>query len=681
MEKYTREQALEKSIEYFNGDELAADIFVKKYALSDGNDYYELTPKDMHKRLAKEFTRIEKKYPNPMSEQEIFDLMDRFKYVVPQGSPMSAIGNNFQVQSTSNCFVIQSPYDSYGGILKSDQELVQIAKRRGGIGFDLSTIRPKGMRTNNAAKTTDGLGVFMERYSNSTREVAQNGRRGALMLTISVHHPEILTFTNIKRDLVKVTGANISVRLSDEFMNAVENDKEYEVRWPVDSKEPKIKDKISARDVWHTIIENAHASAEPGLLFWDTAKKMTPADVYEDEGFGSVSTNPCGEIILSPYDSCRLLLVNLLSFVKNPFTKDAYFDYELYDNIVQKAQRLMDDMIDLELEKIDKIILKIKKDPEPIEVKQTELLLWQNIRSACQHGRRTGLGITALGDTLAALGIRYGSNKSIEYTEKIYKQLCLSSYTSSINLAKERGSFPICNVEKEMGHIFINRVLENLPKDVVEIYKKHGRRNIANTTTAPAGSVSCLTQTTSGIEPAYLLEYTRRRKLMHNEDLEPDFIDNIGDRWIEYKVYHHGLERWMEISGKKDIGSSPYHKATSNEISWVNKIKMQGVAQKWICHAISNTTNIPDSSSVETVKEIYMTAWKHNCKGATVYRDGSRDGVLVQNKDEPKYYDIITEDGGSLRLKLDEMVEYQGDRMTVEELLNKKLSELENDQD
>lgn len=681
MDPYTREQALESSIEYFNGDELAADIFVKKYALSDGEKYYERTPDEMHIRLAKEFARIEKKYPNPLTEDEIYDHLKGFKHIVPQGSPMSAIGNNLQVQSTSNCFVIDSPHDSYGGILLADQELVQIAKRRGGIGFDISKIRPRGERTNNAAKTTDGIGVFMERFSNSTREVAQNGRRGALMQTISIHHPEIRTFVNIKKDLNKVTGANISVRLSDEFMQAVQEDTDVELRWPVErTKKPKIRQMVNARELWDEIIQNAHATAEPGLLFWDTALRMTPSDIYADEGFRSIATNPCGEIILSAYDSCRLLLVNLLSFVKNPFTKDAYFDYKHYGKVVQIAQRLMDDMIDLELEKIDKILKKVESDPEPEHVKMAEINLWKKIRKACSTGRRTGLGVTAVGDTLAALGVKYGSDESIDVVEELYKHLALNSYTSSIIMAEERGSFSICDTEKESKHPFIKRILKNLPSGIVKKYKKHGRRNIANTTTAPAGSVSCETQTTSGIEPSYLLEYTRRRKLMHNEEMDPDFVDSVGDRWVEYKVYHHGYKKWMEVSGKSDVEESPYFGATSNDINWVNKIKMQAAAQKWVCHAISNTTNVPESASVETIKEIYMEGWKSGCKGVTVYRDKSRDGVLVQDK-KTKYYDVTTEDGGSMRLKLDDVIEYQGKRMTVEKLLNDKLLELADDQD
>lgn len=667
MKSYTREQALEKSIKYFNGDELAADVFVKKYALSDKGRFYEQDPNDMHKRLSKEFARIEKKYSNPMSEEEIFSLIEKFKYIVPQGSPMSAIGNDYQIQSTSNCFVIKAPYDSYGGILLTDQQLVQIAKRRGGIGFDISSIRPKGMIANNAAKTTDGIGVFMERYSNSTREVAQNGRRGALMLTISIHHPEIATFINAKRNLDKVTGANISVRLSDEFMKAVENNEDYELRWPVDSKNPTIKQKISANAIWDQIIENAHASAEPGLLFWDTAKRMTPSDIYED--FQSESTNPCGEIFLSAYDSCRLLLINLLSFVVNPYRPDAYFDYALYSSVAEKAQRLMDDMIDLELEKIDKILEKIKNDPEPEHVKAIEIDLWNNIKNACENGRRTGLGVTAVGDGLAALGIQYGSEESIEMVENMYRQLTVSSYTSSIKMAEERGAFKVFDTEKEKGHPFIERILAELPKDILEKYYKYGRRNIANTTTAPAGSVSCLTQTTSGIEPVYLLEYTRRRKLMHNEDMVPDFVDALGDKWVEYKVYHNGFKKWMEVTGKTDCKESPYNKSTSNEIDWVNKVKLQAAAQKWICHAISNTTNIPEETSVETVKDIYMAGWKSGCKGVTVYRNNSRTGVLITKKENKKKYEIVIEDGSSMLLEEDEIIEYNGKSTKLSEII------------
>ena len=624
-------EALQQSREYFKGDELAANVFVSKYALTDKKGcLHELTPDDMHIRMSQEFARIEKNYPNPLSEEEIYELLKEFKYVIPQGSPMSGIGNPYQIQSLSNCFVIESPYDSYGGILKVDQELVQIAKRRGGVGFDLSTIRPKGRSTGNCARTTDGIEIFMDRYSNSCREVAQGGRRGALMLTISVHHPQIKDFVEIKRDLKRVTGANVSVRLSDEFLSAVEANGTFELRFPVDSKNPEVSELINAQDLWDDIIESAHECAEPGLLFWDTAKKLTPSDIYADMGFGSTSTNPCGEIILSPYDSCRLMVVNLLSFVKKPFTGNAFFDYKHYSEVVQKAQRLMDDMIDLEIEQVQKIIVKIGSDPEPNSVKDAEHNLWTNIETMARLGRRTGLGVTAVGDALAALNIRYGSNKSIKTVEKFYKTLAVSAYKSSCIMAKERGSFEAHDHELERGHPFLERIWEAAP-DVYDMSKKYGRRNIALTTTAPAGSVSTLTQTTSGIEPAYLLKYTRRKKI--NKDADPDarvdFIDDSGDRWQEYDVYHHGYKKWMETTGREDVEDSPYWKATSNDIDWVQKVKVQAAAQKWICHAISNTTNVPADTDVETVKQIYLAGWKLGCKGVTVYRDGARSGVLV----------------------------------------------------
>ena len=670
MRTYTRKTCLAKSINYFNGDDLAAEVFVSKYALSDGKgNYFETTPRGMHKRLAKEFARMEKRFPNPMSEDEIFDLLDGFRQIVPQGSPMSAVGNPYQMQSTSNCFVIQSPYDSYAGILKTDQEIVQIAKRRGGVGLDISTIRPRGLATANAAKTTDGIGVFMQRYSNSTREVAQNGRRGALMQTCSIHHPEIRTFINIKRDKTKVTGANLSVRLSDEFLQAVDDGTDVELRWPINAAEPTIVEYTDARVLWEEIIENAWASAEPGLLFWDTAIRMTPSDIYTDEGFGSVSTNPCGEIILSPYDSCRLLLINLKSFVLDPFTSEASFDWIEFAKVVQKAQRLMDDLIELELERIDMILDKIDKDPEPDEVKSYERLLWMRVRDACSNGRRTGLGVTAVGDAVAALGIRYGSADSIATVEKIYKTLAVNSYTSSIIMAKERGKFPVCNVEKESGHTFIERIKAELPPHILEMYQQYGRRNIANTTTAPAGSVSCMTQTTSGIEPAYKLEYTRRRKLMEGETLDPDFIDDSGDRWVEYDVYHHGFREWMEVSGQREAKDSPYWKSTSDDIDWINKVKLQAAAQKWVCHAISNTTNVPADTPMETIKEIYMTGWKYGCKGVTVYRDGCRDGVLVQkNGTFEQEYEIVLEDGVVIKAKDSDTVEWNGEQMSVADL-------------
>ena len=627
-------EAYESSLEYFGGDELAANVFVTKYALTnkDGR-ILEKNPDDMHQRLATEFARIESKYKNPMSYDEIYSLLKDFKYVIPQGSPMSGIGNPHQIQSISNCFVVESPHDSYGGILKSDQELVQIAKRRGGVGFDLSTIRPRGRTTANCARTTDGIEVFMDRFSNSCREVAQNGRRGALMLTISVHHPQIRDFIRIKRDLKRVTGANISVRLSDEFMNAVESSSEFELRWPVDSTSPKVSEQTDAKDLWHEIIESAHASAEPGLLFWDTAKRLTPTDIYESEGFGSTSTNPCGEIILSPYDSCRLMVVNLLSFVKNPFTSKAEFDYSKMSETVQKAQRLMDDMIDLEIEQIGKILEKIESDPEPIEVKKIEMQLWKNIENMALTGRRTGLGVTAVGDTVAALGVRYGSPESIDLVEKLYKSLTVNAYRSSCILAKERGAFQVHDHNKERGHEFLERIWEEAP-DVYKMSKETGRRNIAITTTAPAGSVSVMTQTTSGIEPAFLLHYTRRKKLTEN-DLEArvDFIDDSGDRWQEYTVYHKPFKRWMDEndSGLTDSSDSPYAGACSNDIDWVSKVKVQAAAQKWICHAISNTTNLPKDTGIDVVKDVYMTGWKSGCKGVTIYRDGSRDGVLLSS--------------------------------------------------
>jgi ribonucleoside-diphosphate reductase alpha chain len=634
----SRDKAYAASLEYFGGDELAASVFVDKYALKDlqGN-LHELTPTDMHRRLAREFARIESKYDNPMSEKEIYALLSDWQ-IVPQGSPMSAIGNDFQYQSLSNCFVIESPYDSYAGILKADQEQAQIMKRRGGVGFDISTIRPKGLVTANAARTTDGIGVFMERFSNTCREVAQGGRRGALMLSIDVHHPEIRTFINIKRDLKKVTGANISIRLTDEFMQAVKDGGKAHLRFPVqkDAKHT-VENWVDAKELWHEIIEAAWASAEPGLLFWDTVKKRTPTEAYASVGYSSTSTNPCGEIVLSPYDSCRLLLVNVYKFVKNPFTSAASFDQKGYNEAVFKAQRLMDDLIDLEIEAVDKIIDKIKNDPEPEDVKRSELDLWNKIRSAALGGRRTGLGITALGDTLAALGFVYGSDTSIQMTETIYRTLAVNAYRSSIQMAKERGAFPVFSHNLEKDHVFIKQILEAAP-DLAEDYNKYGRRNIALTTTAPAGSVSVLTQTTSGIEPAFMLSYKRRKKIMGDDpNVKVDFVDPLGDKWQEYKVYHHAFKKWMDVTGKTDdqVQESPYWGGTANDIDWVKKVDLQAVAQKWICHSISNTTNIPNSTSVDVVKEIYMRGWETGCKGVTIYRDGCRTGVLVAETPTP----------------------------------------------
>ena len=646
---YTYQQAYERCLKYFSGDELAANVVVTKYLLANASgDLIESSPEEMHRRLASELGRIEKKYPNPMSESEIYELLKDFKNVVPQGSPMSGIGNNLRVQSLSNCFVIPAPEDSYGGILKTDQELVQIAKRRGGVGFDLSTIRPKGLNTANAARTTDGIEVFMDRFSNSCREVAQGGRRGALMLTISVHHPQILDFIKIKRDLTRVTGANISVRVSDKFMEAVKGNLEFNLEWPTPcarapGEEPKISRSANAKEIWDSLIEGAHAAAEPGILFWDTAKAMTPSDIYEDEGFGSVSTNPCGEIILSPYDSCRLMLVNLTAFVKNAFTPEkSSFDFVKMRDICIKAQRLMDDMIDLEVEQIDKILAKINDDPESIDVKSRERLLWENVKTVAVNGRRTGLGITGLGDALAMVGVKYGSAESVGLVEDIYKTLALGAYESSCVLAQERGAFEVYDFKKESGHPFIERIYEAAP-ELREMARKTGRRNIALTTTAPAGSVSVLTQTTSGIEPAFMLHYTRRKKLTGQDaDARVDFVDESGDKWQEYTVYHHGFKQWMDTLSKEDlqmypvedlVKASPYAGATANEINWVSKVEMQAAAQKWVCHAISNTTNLPAETDIDTVKNVYMTGWESGCKGVTVYRDGSRSGVLVATEE------------------------------------------------
>ena len=643
---YTFEEAINASKEYFAGDDLAANVFVSKYALQDNDgNYLEKTPRDMHIRLAKEFVRIENKYPNPMSEEEIFDLLDNFKYIVPQGSPMSGVGNNFKIQSVSNCFVIESPYDSYGGILSTDQEQVQIMKRRGGVGFDVSRIRPKGMITSNAAKTTDGIEVFLDRFSNSCREVAQGGRRGALMLSISVHHPQIMDFIKIKNDLLRVTGANISVRVTDEFMKAVENKTYYCQQWPIQEhlknyESPKITQLASAEEIWNELVKAARNTGEPGCLFWDTATSRTPSDIYAAEGFSSTSTNPCGEIILSPYDSCRLMVINLTSFVINKWESSAYFDYKKFTEIAMKAQKLMDDLIDIEVEQIDKILEKIEDDSEPSEVKYIERNLWQKIRNAAVSGRRTGLGITGLGDTLAMLNIKYGSNQSIGSTEKIYKVLAVASYMSSIDLAIERGPFPVWDYEKEKNHEFLSQIIDELPVPYGDKYQKSGRRNIANTTTAPVGSVSCLTKTTGGIEPVFKTHYVRRKKINPNDTAaRVDFVDTLGDKWIEFDVAHHGLVDWYETTSNLEshpglnwseiVKKSPYYKATANEIDFNAKVRIQAAAQRWVCHAISNTTNLPGDVDEDTVKDLYMSAWKLGCKGITVYRDGSRSGVLV----------------------------------------------------
>lgn len=644
MQVYAYSQVFEASVEYFKGDEFAAKVFVDKYALQNlKGEFLELTPRDMHKRLAKEFARIERKYPNPLDEEVIFSLLDRFQYIVPQGSPMSAIGNPYQLQSLSNCFVIQGVYsdklDSYGGIMLADQELAQIMKRRGGCGLDISGIRPKDVLTNNAARTTDGIAVFMERFSNTCREVAQNGRRGAEMQTISVNHPEIETFINIKRDLKKVTGANISIKLNDEFMRAVKKGADYDLRWPVDvsASKAKVTKRVNAKAVWDQIIDSAWTSAEPGLLFWDTVKKHTPSDLYAEFGHNSISTNPCGEIVLPAYDACRLLVLNLSSYVKNSFSKDAVFDFKKFHQHAIVAQRLMDDIIDLELECIDRIIAKVQADPEPAEAKVTELRLWEKIRDMNISGRRTGLGITALGDTLAMLGIKYGSKASIDMTYKIYRALAVASHTSSCIMAKERGAFPIFDYNLEKNHEYLNSIFDDCTPEVRKMWKKTGRRNIANSTTAPAGSVSALTQTTSGIEPVYMLSYVRRKK--HNpsdKSARIDFVDAMGDAWQEFTVYHQGVQRWMDSTGEKDIQKSPYWGATSNEIDWVASVDIQAAAQKSIDHSISKTCNLPETATRELVSQVYMRAWEAGCKGFTVYRDKCRDGVLIQKSEAKK---------------------------------------------
>jgi ribonucleoside-diphosphate reductase alpha chain len=635
---YSKSEVLERTSAYFDHDELAPDVFMK-YALRDKDDnILEVDPDQMHRRLAREFARIESKYPNPMGEDEIYDLLKNFDDVVPQGSPMSGIGNPHQLQSLSNCFVIDQPHDSYAGILFSDQEQVQIMKRRGGVGFDISTIRPKGQPTSNAARTTDGIGVFMERFSNSCREVAQGGRRGALMLTIDCRHPEIETFIDIKRDLKKVTGANISIRFTDEFMQAVEGNTGFCLRWPVEAhpEDAEIVKMVDAKQIWDKFVDAAWSSAEPGALFWDTVVNNGIVDCYRDVGYKTISTNPCGEIPLSPYDSCRLMVVNLTSFVNDPFTDYARFDFDRFNNVVMKAQRLMDDLVDLEVECVDRVLEKIENDPQPKHVKQIERDLWEKVRAAGLNGRRTGLGVTGLGDTIAALGARYGDNCSIDITREIYKALAVGAHRSSLIMARERGAFPVWDYEKEKDHTYLKRVISSCNGSYYDMWKATGRRNIALTTTAPVGSVSCLTRTTSGIEPAFLLSYKRRRKITQGDlTSRVDFVDPMGDKWQEYTVYHHWFKKWMDVTGKSDPKESPYWGGTANDIDWVKSVEIQAVAQEWIDHSISKTCNLPNTATRETVNDVYLRAWKSGCKGFTVYRDGCRTGVLVQ-VDEPK---------------------------------------------
>lgn len=652
-EIYTFDEAYNASLEYFRGDELAAKVWVSKYALKDSEgNIYEKTPEDMHWRLANEVGRIEKKYANPLSEKELFDLFDRFKYIIPQGSPMTGIGNDFQVASLSNCFVIGmgDSADSYGAIIRIDEEQVQLMKRRGGVGHDLSHIRPKGSPVKNSALTSTGLVPFMERYSNSTREVAQDGRRGALMLSVSIKHPDAEDFIDAKLEQGKVTGANISVKIDDDFMKAASEGKPYLQKYPIDSDTPKYEKTINAQKLWEKIVHNAWRSAEPGVLFWDTIVRESVPDCYADLGFRTVSTNPCGEIPLCPYDSCRLLAINLYSYVVNPFKENACFDFELFGKHVRLAQRIMDDIIDLESEKIDKILEKIDSDPESEEVKSSERHLWEKIRRKTLEGRRTGVGITAEGDMLAALGIRYGSEEGNDFSEKVHKMVALNAYASSVEMAKERGAFEVYDAEREKNNPFVNRLKKEDPrlyKDMV----KHGRRNIACLTIAPTGTTSLMSQTTSGIEPVFMPVYKRRRKVNPSDkDVKIDFVDENGDSWEEYVVFHHKFVDWMEASGypaaKKYsneeidelVAKSPYYKATSNDVDWLMKVRMQGRVQKWVDHSISVTINLPGDVTEELVGELYMEAWKSGCKGCTVYRDGSRSGVLItnDNKEEEK---------------------------------------------
>lgn len=646
---YTDQEAYDATLKYFKGDDLAARVWITKYALKDSQgNLFEKTPEDMHRRLASEIARIESKYKNPLSEKEIFDLIKNFKYIVPQGGPMTGIGNDFQVASLSNCFVIgnKGEGDSYGGIMKIDQEQVQLMKRRGGVGHDMSHIRPKGSPVKNSALTSTGLVPFMERFSNSTREVAQDGRRGALMLSVSVNHPDAEDFIDAKMEQGKITGANVSVRIDDDFMNAVKQNTPYEQKYPIFSPDPKYKKVIDARGLWSKIVHNAWKSAEPGILFWDTIINESLPDCYADLGYKTISTNPCGEIPLCPYDSCRLIALNLYSYVKDPFTKKAKFDFELFKKHVGYAQRMMDDIIDLELEKIDAILEKIDSDPEDPELKRVEKNLWLEIRNKAREGRRTGVGITAEGDMLAALGIRYGSKKGNEFSEKVHQSLALAAYRSSVEMAKERGAFLIYDAEREKNNPFALRIKEADP-ELYEEMQEFGRRNIALLTIAPTGSTSIMTQTTSGIEPVFMPVYKRRRKVNPNDkDVRVDFIDEVGDSWEEYTVFHHKFKTWMEAHGHDSekyytneeidelIKESPYFKATSNDVDWLSKVKMQGAIQKWVDHSISVTINIPNDATEELVDKLYMTAWEEGCKGVTVYRDGSRSGVLISNEDE-----------------------------------------------
>ena len=648
---YTYDEAFEASLQYFKGDELAARVWVNKYAVKDSfGNIFEKSPEDMHWRIANEVARIEAKYKNGLNAQQLYELLDHFKYIVPQGSPMTGIGNDFQVASLSNCFVIgiDGAADSYGGIIRIDEEQVQLMKRRGGVGHDLSHIRPKGSPVKNSALTSTGLVPFMERYSNSTREVAQDGRRGALMLSVSIKHPDSEAFIDAKMTEGKVTGANVSVKLDDAFMQAAVNGTPYKQQYPVDSDQPVFTKDIDASALWKKIVHNAWKSAEPGVLFWDTIIRESVPDCYADLGYRTVSTNPCGEIPLCPYDSCRLLAINLYSYVVNPYTKEAYFDFDLFKKHVALAQRIMDDIIDLELEKIEKIIAKIDSDPESEEVKEAEKHLWEKIYKKSGQGRRTGVGITAEGDMLAAMGLRYGTEEATEFSEQVHKTIALEAYRSSVNMAKGRGAFAIYDSEREKNNPFINRLKEADP-ELYEEMKKYGRRNIACLTIAPTGTTSLMTQTTSGIEPVFMPVYKRRRKVNPNDpQTHVDFVDETGDAFEEYIVFHHKFVEWMTVSGydptkrytqeeiDKLVEKSPYYKATSNDVDWLMKVKMQGRVQKWVDHSISVTINLPNDVDEALVNRLYVEAWRSGCKGCTVYRDGSRSGVLLSTKKDKK---------------------------------------------
>ncbi|MBR4363419.1 MAG: adenosylcobalamin-dependent ribonucleoside-diphosphate reductase [Prevotella sp.] len=650
---YTYEEAFNASMQYFEGDELAARVWVNKYAMKDSfGRIYEKSPEDMHWRIANEIARIEKKYKNPMTAEEIFQLLDHFRYIVPAGSPMTGIGNNYQIASLSNCFVIglDGDADSYGAILRIDEEQVQLMKRRGGVGHDLSHVRPKGSPVNNSALTSTGLVPFMERYSNSTREVAQDGRRGALMLSVSIKHPDSEAFIDAKMTEGRVTGANVSVKIDDEFMQCAIDDKPYTQQFPINSDDPNVSKEISAKKLWEKIVHNAWKSAEPGVLFWDTILRESIPDCYADLGFRTVSTNPCGEIPLCPYDSCRLLSINLYSYVVNPFTKDAYFDYELFKKHVTYAQRLMDDIVDLELEKIDLIMEKIDSDPQSQEVKGAEYHLWEKIKRKSSMGRRTGVGITAEGDMIAAMGLRYGTQEATNFSVEVHKNLALTAYRASVEMAKERGAFEIYDSKREAQNPFILRIKEadaQLYKDM----QQYGRRNIACLTIAPTGTTSLMTETTSGIEPVFMPVYKRRRKVNPNDtNVHVDFVDEVGDAFEEYIVYHPKFLKWMQVNGidsnqrytqeeiDKLVERSPYYKATANDVDWLMKVKMQGAIQKWVDHSISVTVNLPNDVDEALVNRLYVEAWRSGCKGCTIYRDGSRAGVMisVSKKDKKK---------------------------------------------